>query len=136
MIPRNSTSFCMYDTRSFSNDSSENMKMIKHWMTKGVSHKEFDSCLQARDKPIACQDKLVSYEKRTVNFVIFVVNRLSVLKCVESDGADTQYTQMVAEVFNSLLFSFKGIPWNDIISVLLILKLLSLCDFHHPCFRS
>ncbi|KAI3506933.1 hypothetical protein L1887_21589 [Cichorium endivia] len=108
MIPRNSTSFCLYDTHGFSNDSSENLEMIKHWMTNGVSHKELvkSSTLQTEVKHEARQDKVVSYERRTVNFVIFVVNGLSILKCVETDGADTQYTHMVAEVFSSPSLSY------------------------------
>lgn len=36
MIPRNSNSICLYDTRSLSNKSHENDKMLKNWMTKGV----------------------------------------------------------------------------------------------------
>lgn len=40
MIPRGSTSFCLYDTRSLSDDSDENIKMLKHWMTRGVRHGE------------------------------------------------------------------------------------------------
>lgn len=40
MIPRGSTSFCLYDTRGFSDASSENMEMLKRWMTKGVRHGE------------------------------------------------------------------------------------------------
>ena len=36
MIPRGSSSFCLYDTRSLSDDSSENIEMLKHWMTRGV----------------------------------------------------------------------------------------------------
>ncbi|XP_024982057.1 uncharacterized protein LOC112518554 [Cynara cardunculus var. scolymus] len=113
MIPRSSTSFCLYDTRSFSGDLSENLEMIKRWMKKGVSHGELvksasdSSSLQARMKRKARQNELVYYERRTVNFVIFVVNGLSVLKCVESHGVDTQYTQMVAELFGSPFLSFK-----------------------------
>ncbi|KAI3678678.1 hypothetical protein L6452_37979 [Arctium lappa] len=113
MIPRSSTSFCLYDTRSFSSDLSENLEMIKRWMTKGVSHGELvksaldSSSLQARMKRKMFQNELVCYERRRVNFVIFVVNGLSVLRCVESDGADPQYTQMVAELFSSPFLSFK-----------------------------
>ncbi|KAI5430188.1 hypothetical protein KIW84_034676 [Lathyrus oleraceus] len=36
MIPRNSNSICLYDTRSLSDKSHENNKMLKNWMTKGV----------------------------------------------------------------------------------------------------
>lgn len=38
MIPKGSMSFCLYDTRSLSDDSSENTEMLKRWMTKGVLH--------------------------------------------------------------------------------------------------
>lgn len=40
MIPRGSTSFCLYDTRSLSDDSHEDIKMIKRWMTNGVRNGE------------------------------------------------------------------------------------------------
>ena len=40
MIPRGSTSFCLYDSRSLSDDSSANMEMLTHWMTIGVRHGE------------------------------------------------------------------------------------------------
>lgn len=104
MIPRNSTSFCLYDTRSFSNDLSENLEMIKHWMTKGVSHNELVKSPTSNAK---MKDKFVSYERRKVNFVIFVVNGLSIMKCLDSNGADTQYTEMVSKVFSSPFLSFK-----------------------------
>nr|XP_043635906.1 uncharacterized protein LOC122607050 isoform X2 [Erigeron canadensis] len=113
MIPRSSTSFCLYDTRGFSNDLFENMEMIESWMTDGVCHGELvksdtdNSDLQDRMKGKAHQDGLLSYQRRRVNFVIFVVNGLSVLKCLDSNGADTQYTQMVAQVFSSPFLSFK-----------------------------
>ena len=38
MIPKSSTSFCLYDARSLSDDSSDNAEMLKRWMTKGVRH--------------------------------------------------------------------------------------------------
>ena len=66
------------------------------------------SNLHVRMKRKMHQNGLASYERRTVNFVIFVVNGLSVLKCLESYGADTQYTQMVVELFSSPFLSFKG----------------------------
>lgn len=43
MIPRGSTSFCLYDTRSLSNNASENMDILRHWMTEGVRHGELVS---------------------------------------------------------------------------------------------
>ncbi|GKE16936.1 hypothetical protein Tco_1424513, partial [Tanacetum coccineum] len=66
-----------------------------------------DPNFQARMKHKCGRDKLLSYESRTINFVIFVVNGLSVLKCMNSDGSDTLYTQMVANTFSSQFLSFK-----------------------------
>lgn len=42
MIPRNSNSICLYDTRGLSDHSlnNENNRMLKNWMTKGVCHGE------------------------------------------------------------------------------------------------
>mgnify|MGYP003366234732 CR=1 FL=1 len=40
MIPRCSSSFCLYDTRSLSDNSPENIKILKHWMEHGVRHGE------------------------------------------------------------------------------------------------
>lgn len=40
MIPRGSNAFCLYDTRGMSDDPSGNMRLLKHWMTKGVCHGE------------------------------------------------------------------------------------------------
>lgn len=64
------------------------------------------SSLNSRMKLNTRQGKL--YERRTVNFVIFVVNGLSVLKCMDSNGVETQYKQMVAGLFSSPFLSFKG----------------------------
>lgn len=38
MIPRGSTSLCLYDTRGLSDDSCDNVEMLKQWITKGVRH--------------------------------------------------------------------------------------------------
>lgn len=54
------------------------------------------------------QEKYLTYVRRRVDFFIFVVNGLSVLKCLESNGADTQYIDMVTEVFSSPSLTFKG----------------------------
>jgi hypothetical protein len=37
-IPLNSPSFCIYDSRSLSDDINENLENIKEWMTAGVHH--------------------------------------------------------------------------------------------------
>lgn len=40
MIPRSSKSLCLYDSRGLSISKSDNLSMLKHWMTEGVSHGE------------------------------------------------------------------------------------------------
>lgn len=40
MIPRGSTSFCLYDTRGLSYDSYDSSITLKKWITKGVHHRE------------------------------------------------------------------------------------------------
>jgi len=40
MIPRDSKPTCLYDTHSLSENSHENNKMLRNWMTKGVRHGE------------------------------------------------------------------------------------------------
>ncbi|XP_052187178.1 uncharacterized protein LOC127797970 [Diospyros lotus] len=114
MIPRGSISFSLCDTRSLSDDSSENIEMLRQWMTRGVRHGEpvirgSDSWrLKTRMKQKARQNGYNSSEIKMVNFVIFVVNGLSVLKSMNSDDeADKQYTEMVATAFNCPYLSFK-----------------------------
>ncbi|XP_008235423.1 PREDICTED: uncharacterized protein LOC103334259 [Prunus mume] len=114
MIPRCSTSFCLYDTRSLSDDSHENIKILQHWMKNGVRHGELvirDSDSQSLRTMMMCKardDGYLSSEIRKVNFVIFVVNGLSVLKSIESDeDAETRYTQMIASAFNCPYLAFK-----------------------------
>ena len=47
---------------------------------------------------------------RKVNFVIYVVNGLSVLKAMENTGAlETQYSETIISTFNSPFLSFTGI---------------------------
>ncbi|CAK9140905.1 unnamed protein product [Ilex paraguariensis] len=114
MIPRRSTSFCLHDTRGLLGDSSENVKMLKRWMTKGVRHGELvlrecdHSSFKTRLKYKARQNGYRVSEIRMVNFVIFVVNGLSILKAIESDDeTGPRYTQMIATMFNSPFLSFK-----------------------------
>ncbi|KAK0589143.1 hypothetical protein LWI29_010251 [Acer saccharum] len=114
-IPRGSNSFCLYDTRSLSDVPSINIDMIKHWITKGVRHgepviRESDSSsLRDRIKCKARKNSCQLSENRMVNFFIFVVDGLSVLKSMESDGDDVekQYTQMITTAFNCPYLSFK-----------------------------
>ncbi|KAB2602173.1 hypothetical protein D8674_003178 [Pyrus ussuriensis x Pyrus communis] len=114
MIPRCSSSFCLYDTRSLSDNSLENIIILKHWMENGVRHGELvmrDSDSQSLRKTMmykARDDGYLSSEIRSVNFVIFVVNGLSVLKSMEGDeDAETRYTEMIASAFNSGYLAFK-----------------------------
>lgn len=58
----------------------------------------------------ARKDDCEASERRMVNFVIFVLNGLEVLKFMEGDGdAEQQYTQMIRATFSSPYLSFKGI---------------------------
>ncbi|XP_021300971.1 uncharacterized protein LOC110429322 isoform X2 [Herrania umbratica] len=114
MIPRGSTSFCLYDTRSLSDDKSENIDMITCWMTKGVRHGELiiresdSSRLRSRMKCKTQEDNCLSTETRKVNFVIFVVHGVSFLKSMEGDDNEgKQYIQLITKVFNCPHLSFK-----------------------------
>ncbi|WRX08447.1 hypothetical protein QQP08_000934 [Theobroma cacao] len=114
MIPRGSTSFCLYDTRSLSDAKSENINMIKCWMTKGVRHGELiiresdGSRLRSRMKCKTQEDNCQSTEMRKVNFVIFVVHGVSFLKSMEGDDNEgKQYIQLITKVFNCPHLSFK-----------------------------
>jgi hypothetical protein len=114
MIPRDSTSFCLYDTRSLSDESSTNREMLTHWMTRGVRHGELvirdsdSSNLKTRLKCKARQSGYGSREIRMVNFVIFVVNGVSILKSMYADdGAEKHYSEMVAATFSCPFLSFK-----------------------------
>lgn len=52
----------------------------------------------------------LSSKTRKVNFVIYVVNGLLVLKAMENDGAlETQCVQSIVSTFNCPFLSFKGI---------------------------
>lgn len=49
-------------------------------------------------------------EARPINFVVFVVNALSVLEAMEGeDETMKRYTQVVSKAFNNPFLSFKGI---------------------------
>uniref|UniRef100_A0A2N9HSR0 G domain-containing protein n=1 Tax=Fagus sylvatica TaxID=28930 RepID=A0A2N9HSR0_FAGSY len=114
MIPKSSTSFCLYDTRSLSDDSSDNAEMLKRWMTKGVRHgdpisRDSDSpSLRASIKCKARWNHFLSSEIRRVNFIIFVINGISVLKSMDSnDDSETKYIQTLVTAFNCPYLSFK-----------------------------
>ncbi|GAU13376.1 hypothetical protein TSUD_175280 [Trifolium subterraneum] len=115
MIPRESNSICLYDTRSLSDNSHENSKMLKNWMTKGVRHGEL--VVRSRDsqrlsKSLKCKSGkkgFFSSKRRKVNFVICVVNGLSVLNAMENARGDleAQYIEAVVSTFNCAYLSFK-----------------------------
>ncbi|XVE78141.1 hypothetical protein DITRI_Ditri13aG0120100 [Diplodiscus trichospermus] len=130
MIPRDSASFCLYDSRSLCNDASDNNNMIKRWMKKGVCNRELvfrksdDASLKRR---IKCKRRELGWQScktRTVNFVIFVVDGVTVLKSMESDDpADVQYLQMITSAFKCPYLSFKDdkpvlvITHGDLLSI-------------------
>ncbi|KAK3029407.1 hypothetical protein RJ639_039751 [Escallonia herrerae] len=141
MIPRGSKSFCLYDTRSLSDDVPENVQLLKRWMTKGVRHGELaimksdSAILKSRMKCKARQDDYSTSETRMVNFVIFVVNGLSVLKSMESnDEADKMYTEMIATMFNCPFLSFKESrdPATELTIVDMLRFSLEHADRHLP----
>ncbi|PIA35912.1 hypothetical protein AQUCO_03400064v1 [Aquilegia coerulea] len=93
MIPKDSTSFCIYDTRGLFEDSYDNYEMIERWMTEGVRHGEL--ALRASDTPNEegkARETSCLKEARMVNYVIFVIDALSVLR---SMAGDTHYKSLL-----------------------------------------
>ncbi|KAL8092805.1 uncharacterized protein LOC141693081 isoform X3 [Apium graveolens] len=114
MVIKGLSSFCLYDTRSLSDNESENTKTLKGWMTEGVCHGEL--VMRNSDGPdlrnkLKCkshENRHRSYMIRKVNFVIFVVSGLSVLNAMDSgDEVDDGYNNMIATMFNCPFLSFK-----------------------------
>lgn len=112
IIPAGFGSFCMYDSRSLSDDSSENANVLEGWMTKGVHHGEFVT-RKSDSLYVKAQLKFKARHScrgqvRAINFVIFVVNGISILEAMSSDdGTDNGYTQMINKTFNNPFLSFK-----------------------------
>ncbi|XP_008780962.1 uncharacterized protein LOC103700848 isoform X2 [Phoenix dactylifera] len=110
MIPRDSKKLCVYDTRSLSTFSSDNFKLLQDWMMHGVTHRQMvirdsdDVITTNRIKDMA-REGFGPCQKRMVNFVIFVVDGISVLKSI--DSMDTRYNDMLAETFNYPFLSFR-----------------------------
>lgn len=112
MIPRSSASFSLFDTRSLSEKLSDNSKLLKTWMTTGVRHGQ----MVIRDSDSVTVHEMIvkrgrhalccPCKKRRINFVIFVVDGVSVKKSMAS-GDNAQYTSLVAETFNCPYLSFK-----------------------------
>lgn len=134
-IPRGSSSFCLYDTRSLSDDLAENKKMVKQWMTKGVRHGELikrdsdDVHLKSKLNSKARRNSFCAIEAKVVNFVIFVVSAVSVLELMDSDDeTERQKTQAVATIFNDPHLSFED---SKPVVVLTHGDLLSLSERTH-----
>ncbi|XP_022991684.1 uncharacterized protein LOC111488225 [Cucurbita maxima] len=112
MILRKSKSFCLYDTRGLSDDSFENIEVLKQWMTKGVHHGELvarksdASSLINRMSCKARQHFPLSRAVRMINFVIFVVDGLSVLKSMDGDDIEKDYETVITTAFNCPYLSY------------------------------
>ncbi|KAE9617986.1 hypothetical protein Lalb_Chr03g0041361 [Lupinus albus] len=137
MIPRDSTSICLYDMRSLSYNSHENDTMLKSWMTNGVRRGEvvFRKTDDRRlRKSLKCKahNKGFSRNKiREVNFVVYVVKGLSVLKELENiDNSEKQYTETIVSTFNCPYLSFKD---DKPVLVFTHGDLLSLSDRTRVC---
>ncbi|KAI4340320.1 hypothetical protein MLD38_025170 [Melastoma candidum] len=128
MVPRGSTSLCLYDTRGLSSSFPENTKIMKRWMLGGVCHGEVvirdsdDSDLRSRIKYRAHGKSKISSVKRMVNYVIFVVNGLAVLKSMNKN-LDPLYSELVSAAYKCPFLSFKDdkpavvITHGDLLSI-------------------
>ncbi|TYI00835.1 hypothetical protein ES332_A11G159800v1 [Gossypium tomentosum] len=130
MIPRGSASFCLYDSRGLADGTSENINVIQNWMNNGVRHgepvirKSDDSSLRRRMKFKPRELGWKFCRPQMVNFVIFVVDAVSVLKSIEGHGVeDLLCLQMINEVFKHPCLSFKDdkpvvvITHGDLLSI-------------------
>lgn len=112
MIFRKSNSFCLYDTRGLSDDPSDNIEMLKQWMSKGVRHGELitrksdASSLINRMRCKARQNFPRSRVIRMINFVIFVVDGLSVLQSIDGDDKQKDYDRVIKTAFNCPYLSY------------------------------
>ncbi|ONK61784.1 uncharacterized protein A4U43_C08F33550 [Asparagus officinalis] len=111
MIPRSSKSLCLYDSRGLSISKSDNLAILKHWMTEGVSHGEMvirnsdTTVMKEKIKTLERQYTLFPCRRRSVNFVIYVVDGVSVLKSMKEE--ESEYREMIIESFNCPYLSFK-----------------------------
>ncbi|KAB2003772.1 hypothetical protein ES319_D11G153300v1 [Gossypium barbadense] len=124
MIPRGSASFCLYDSRGLADGTSENINMVQYWMNNGVRHGEPVISLRRRMKFKPRELGWKFCRPQMVNFVIFVVDAVSVLKSIEGDGVeDLLCLQMISEVFKHPCISFKddkpvvAITHGDLLSI-------------------
>ncbi|CAJ2670094.1 unnamed protein product [Trifolium pratense] len=138
MIPRDSNSICLYDTRSLSDNSHENSKMLKNSMTKGVRHGEL--VVRSRDtqrlsKGLKCKGGkkgCFPSKSRKVNFVVCVLNGLSVLNVMGNARGDfeARYIEEIVSTFICPYLSFKD---DKPVLVLTHDDLLSLSDRARVC---
>lgn len=109
-IPRNSNAICIYDTRSLSSNPEKDFRMLQRWMTKGISHGEmvtWDTDDDAKIKNIKSMGRQYSFlrcKTRKVNFVIFVVDGVSVLESIDSNKKG--YIDTLHETFMYPFLSF------------------------------
>ena len=85
--------------------------IFKQYLFFGLITRNSDSSsVKARMKCKGRQSGYNSRKTRLVNFVIFVVNGLSVLKSMDScdDGASESYIQMITKMFCCPYLSFRG----------------------------
>ncbi|RCV14353.1 hypothetical protein SETIT_2G418800v2 [Setaria italica] len=103
-VPRNSTAICIYDTQSLSCNPQNNFKTLQKWMTKGISHGEIATGRDTNEgnntkdiKPLGNQFSYLRCKTRKVNFVIFVVDGVSILQAIESNTED--YIDILRQTF-------------------------------------
>ncbi|CAL5094076.1 unnamed protein product [Urochloa decumbens] len=102
-VPRHSTAICIYDTQSLSNNPQRNFKTLQKWMAKGICHGEIvtgdteEGNKTKGIKPLGNQFSLLHCKTRKVNFVIFVVDGVSILEAIESNRRD--YIEVLHETF-------------------------------------
>ncbi|ERN05445.1 hypothetical protein AMTR_s00007p00242150 [Amborella trichopoda] len=118
MVPN--SSFCVYDSQGLSGLSSEDCTCLQRWMTEGIQHGElgvrkldelpnwgFRKKPEGQEAQYKCHSR---NEKRMVNFVIFVVDALLVLKSMGSGGSFGMCcSNNLSQAFNSPFLAFKGI---------------------------
>ncbi|CAM0957263.1 unnamed protein product [Alopecurus aequalis] len=109
-IPRNSNGICVYDTRSLSGNPEKDFKFLQRWVMKGISHGEmvmWDTDDDAKIKNLKSMGRQYSFlpcKTRKVNFVIFVVDGISILGSIDKDREG--YMDMLRQTFMNPLLSF------------------------------
>ncbi|XP_010550901.1 PREDICTED: uncharacterized protein LOC104821658 isoform X2 [Tarenaya hassleriana] len=114
-IPRASPTFSLYDTRGLCQNSSDNISTIKRWITQGVRHgnpviwksdcPDVKKMLKLKTHGLS---GIGSKTRKKINFVIFVVNAVDVLKSMESSSpTQSSHAQMISTAFNCPFLSFK-----------------------------